>query len=54
MITDLFEYCTCKTCGNTSVFERLTSLELKDGTDYLCRCSICETFFIRAYERRVS
>lgn len=53
MITDLFEYCTCKTCGNTDAFERLMPLHSAYGTDYLCRCSICEALFIRAYERQV-
>ena len=53
MITDLFEYCTCKICFSASGFERLEALIFDHGTDFLCICKECGTLFISTYERQV-
>ena len=45
MRTDLFEHCTCKVCGNASVFERLKPLKVKRGFDWLCKCLTYEARF---------
>jgi uncharacterized Zn finger protein len=53
MITDLFEYCTCKACGNTQGFRRLETLSSEYGTDFICICRECGNLFIKPYERQV-
>ena len=45
MITDLFDQCACKVCGNVSGFERLKPLKAKRGLDWLCKCLTCGTRF---------
>ena len=54
MISDLFEHCVCRYCGNNAKFMRLEKLNSSYGTDFLCSCMVCGTLFIRAYERRVT
>jgi len=53
MITDLFEHCICRACGNATKFSRLEILQSSDRTDFLCCCIECGTLFIRAYELQV-
>lgn len=53
MITDIFEECVYKVCGNASKFERLCTLPSASGTDFLCSCKKCGSWFIRCYERQV-